>query len=62
MVDTPKLAKDLPRDGSSGERAERLAGAIAQAGDDKRVRDLDVRLGVPTWIAGLQLAVVLAVP
>lgn len=26
------------------------------------MRDLDARLGVLTWIAGLQLAVVLAVP
>ena len=62
MLDTLKLAKDL-REGQvfSPEQAERLAGAIAQAGDEKRLRDLDVRLGVLTWAGGILAALVLAV-
>jgi Zn finger protein HypA/HybF involved in hydrogenase expression len=34
---------------------------VAQAQDDKRLKDVEVRLGVLTWITGLQLALLLAV-
>ena len=34
---------------------------MAQAQDDKRLKDVEVRLGVLTWITGLQLALLLAV-
>lgn len=62
MIDTLKLAKDLREGGAfTGEQAERLAGALAQLGDDKRLKDVEVRLGVLSWVVGLQLAVALAV-
>ncbi len=63
MIDTLKLAKDLREGGAfTGEQAERLAGALGQVGDDKRLKDVKVRLGVLSWVVGLQLAVAFAVP
>lgn len=62
MIDTLKLAKDL-REGDlfSDAQAERLAGALGQFSDEKRLKDVEVRLGVLTWVVGLQLAIALAV-
>ncbi len=62
IIDTFKLAKELREgDAFAGEQAERLAGALAQVGDDKRLKDVEVRLGVLSWVVGLPLAVALAV-
>jgi hypothetical protein len=62
MVDTLKIAEDLRAgDTFTPEQATRIAKAVAQAQDDKRLKDVEVRLGVLTWITGLQLALLLAV-
>jgi hypothetical protein len=60
MVDTLKIAEDLRAgDTFTPEQATRIAKAVAQAQDDKRLKDVEVRLGVLTWITGLQLALLL---
>jgi hypothetical protein len=55
-------------DALTGEQAERLAGSLGQVGDDKqpkdvevRLKDVEVRLSVLSWVVGFQFAVALAV-
>lgn len=64
VTDTLTIAEELqaPGDGAFGAaQARRLAHALAAISDDKRLKDVEVRVGVLTWIVGLQLAVTLGV-
>jgi hypothetical protein len=62
MVDTLKIAED-PQGGEDGfppARARKLARAIAEASDDKRLRDLEVKVNVQAIQTGLMLAAMVA--
>lgn len=64
VTDTLTIAEELqaPGDGAFGAaQARRLAHALAAISDDKRLKDVEVRLGVLSWIVGLQLAVTMGV-
>jgi hypothetical protein len=61
MIDTLKIAEELVAEGFPSGQARGLAKAIASTGDDKRLRELEVKVGVQTVLSGLTLAAVLAV-
>ena len=61
MIGTLKIAEDLEAEGFPSGQARTLAKAIASTGDDKRLRELEVKVGVQTVIGGLTLAAMLAV-
>lgn len=63
MVDTLKIAEDLElgADGFTTTQARRLAAAIAQASDDRRLKDLEVKVGIQTVLSTVVLAAVLVV-
>lgn len=63
MVDTLKIAESLEQgaDGFSSGQARKLAAAIALASDDRRLKDLEVKVGVQTVLTTLVLGAVVAV-
>jgi hypothetical protein len=63
MVDTLKIAEGLQEgeDGFPPAQARKVARAIAEAFDGKRLRDLQVRMNVQAILTGLTLAAMLAV-
>jgi hypothetical protein len=61
MVDTLRIAEDLEAEGFPSGQARKLAKAIASVGDDKRFRELEIKVGVQAVISGLMLAALLAV-
>lgn len=62
MIDTLKIAEGL-QEGAAGfppEQARKLAHAIGQMSDDKRLKDLEVKVGVQNVLFGLFGAVLVA--
>ncbi len=62
MLDTLKIAETLQegQDGFPPAQARKLARAIAEASDDKRLRDLEVKVGVQTVLIGLTTVIMVA--
>ncbi|HEX6011703.1 MAG TPA: hypothetical protein VFY87_07860 [Geminicoccaceae bacterium] len=62
MVDTLKRAEGLQEgeDGFPPAQARKLARAIAEASDDKRLRDLEVKVNGQAILTGLMLAAMVA--
>lgn len=63
MIDTLKIAETLEEgaDGFSAPQARKLAAAIAQGSDDRRLRDLEIKVGVQAVLTTVVLAGTLAV-
>ena len=60
MIDTLKIAEDLESEGFASGQARKLAKVIASVGDDKRLRELEVKVGVQSVVGGIMAAALLA--